>query len=75
MAGGAHWWLGRGLALDRAEGRVYLLLSHMANYTRTYGALATVVVFLLWINLSACLLLWGAELAAVVGGFREEKSS
>ena len=27
------------------------------------------------INLSACLLLWGAELAAVAGGFREEKSS
>ena len=50
-------------------------ISHMANDTRTYGALATVVVFLLWINLSACLLLWGAELAAVVGGFREEKSS
>ena len=50
-------------------------VSHMANYTRTYGALATVVVFLLWINLSACLLLWGAELAAVAGGFREEKSS
>ena len=47
-------------------------VSHMANYTRTYGALATVVVFLLWINLSACLLLWGA---AVAGGFREEKSS
>ncbi len=50
-------------------------VSHMANYTRTYGALATVVIFLLWINLSACLLLWGAELAAVAGGFREEKSS
>lgn len=48
-------------------------VSHMANYTRTYGALATVVVFLLWINLSACLLLWGAELAAVAGGFREDK--
>ena len=45
-------------------------VSHMANYTRTYGALATVVVFLLWINLSACLLLWGAELAAVAGGRR-----
>ena len=50
-------------------------ISHMANYTRTYGALATVVVFLLWINLSACLLLWGGELAAAAGGFREEKSS
>lgn len=45
-------------------------ISHLATYTRTYGALATVIVFLLWINLSASILLWGGELAAVVGGFR-----
>ena len=45
-------------------------ISHLASYTRTYGALATVIVFLLWINLSASILLWGGELAAVVGGFR-----
>ena len=42
-------------------------VAHLASYTRTYGALATVVVFLLWMNLSAALLLWGGELAAVVG--------
>jgi membrane protein len=45
-------------------------ISHLASYTRTYGALATVIVFLLWMNLSASILLWGGELAAVVGGFR-----
>jgi len=44
--------------------------SHIASYTRTYGALATVVIFLLWVNLSAVLLLWGGELAAVLSGHR-----
>jgi len=44
--------------------------SHIASYTRTYGALATVVIFLLWVNLSAILLLWGSELAAVLSGCR-----
>lgn len=44
--------------------------SHVAIYTRTYGALAAVVIFLLWVNLSAILLLWGSELAAVLSGCR-----
>jgi len=45
-------------------------VSHIANYSRTYGALATVVLLLLWVNLSAVLLLWGGELAAVLSGHR-----
>lgn len=45
-------------------------VSHLASYTRTYGALATVVIFLVWVNLSAVLLLWGGELAAVLSGYR-----
>lgn len=56
------------------EGFTYYI-SHMASYTRTYGALATIIVFLLWINLSASLLLWGGELAAVVGGLRRRAKS
>jgi membrane protein len=44
--------------------------SHVAIYSRTYGALATVVIFLLWMSLSAALLLWGGELAAVLSGHR-----
>jgi membrane protein len=48
-------------------------IAHLASYTRTYGALASVIIFLLWINLSASLLLWGGELTAVVGGFRKER--
>jgi membrane protein len=45
-------------------------VSHIASYTRTYGALATVVIFLIWVNLSAVLLLWGGELAAILSGYR-----
>jgi membrane protein len=49
--------------------------SHVASYTRTYGALATVVIFLLWVNLSALLLLWGGELAAVLSGRGEASAA
>ncbi len=45
-------------------------VSHIASYTRTYGALATVVIFLLWTKLSGILLLWGGELAAELSGCR-----
>jgi membrane protein len=45
-------------------------VSQVASYGRTYGALEAIVVFLLWVNLSAALLLWGGELAAVLTGNR-----
>ena len=50
-----------------------LYVGRFANYRMTYGALETVVVFAVWINLSAALLLWGAELAAVLAGARGEE--
>ncbi len=56
------------------EGFTYYI-AHMANYTRTYGALATLIILLLWVNLSASLLLWGGELAAVAGGFRDDEKN
>jgi membrane protein len=49
-----------------------LYVGHFANYRVTYGALETVVVFAIWINLSAALLLWGGELAAVLAGARSK---
>lgn len=48
-------------------------IAHLANYTRTYGALATLIIFLLWVNVSASILLWGGELAAIAGGFRNDE--
>ena len=50
-----------------------LYVGRFANYRMTYGALETVVVFAIWINLSAALLLWGGELAAVLAGARREE--
>jgi len=50
-----------------------LYIGRFANYRMTYGTLETVVVFAIWINLSAALLLWGGELAAVLAGARTEE--
>lgn len=47
-----------------------IYVGRFADYARTYGALETVVVFAIWVNLSAALLLWGGELAAVLSGAR-----
>jgi membrane protein len=45
-------------------------LGRFANYAQTYGAMEAVVVFIIWVNLSAVLLLWGGELAAILSGAR-----
>jgi membrane protein len=50
-----------------------LYIGRFANYRMTYGTLETVVVFAIWVNMSAALLLWGGELAAVLAGAREEE--
>jgi membrane protein len=47
-------------------------VSGLADYERTYGALEAVVVFAIWVDLSAVVLLWGGELAAVAGRFRQD---
>lgn len=49
-------------------------ISNVASYTRTYGALAAIVILLFWVNLSASVLLWGGELTAVIDGARELRS-
>lgn len=43
---------------------------NVADYARTYGTLETVVVFIIWVNLSSVLLLWGGEIAALESGAR-----
>lgn len=47
-----------------------LYVGRFANYGMTYGTLESVVIFAIWINLSAALLLWGGELAALLAGAR-----
>lgn len=46
-------------------------VSHFSNYDRTYGSLAGVIVFLLWLWLTNLALLFGAEVDAEVERARE----
>nr|WP_253069780.1 YhjD/YihY/BrkB family envelope integrity protein [Sphingomonas sp. H160509] len=39
-------------------------VSHVANYASTYGSLSAVIVLLLWLMMSAYILLLGAKLNA-----------
>ena len=39
-------------------------MTHLANYSKTYGSLGTGVVLLLWLFLTALTVLCGAELNA-----------
>jgi membrane protein len=56
LVGGLLW-----LALS---GLFALYVSYAGHYTKTYGAIATGVILLLWLNYSAFALLFGAELNA-----------
>ena len=54
LVGGALW-----LALS---GLFALYVTFAGNYTKTYGAIASGIILLLWLNYSAFALLFGAEL-------------
>lgn len=45
-----------------ASGAFAYYVSHFASYDRTYGPLGTVVIFLMWLYLSAFVVLLGAEM-------------
>jgi membrane protein len=49
-----------------ASAGFFFYVSTFSSYSATYGAFAGVVILLIWINLSATVLLLGAELNAVV---------
>jgi membrane protein len=49
-----------------ASAGFFFYVSSFSSYSATYGAFAGVVILLIWINLSASVLLLGAELNAVV---------
>jgi membrane protein len=44
----------------------FVYVSNFSSYSATYGAFATVVILLVWLWLTSCVLLFGAELNAAV---------
>ena len=44
----------------------FFYVSEFATYSATYGAFATVVILLIWLWLTNAILLFGAELNAVI---------
>lgn len=48
-------------------------VEHFAQYTVIYGALGAVIVLMMWLNLTAVMLVMGAEINGVLISIREER--
>ena len=49
-----------------------LYVDNFANYSVLYGSIGTVIVLLIWLNLSATTLIMGAELNGTLISLRKE---
>lgn len=52
-----------------------LYVEHAANYSIIYGSIGTIIVLLLWLYLSAVMLIMGAELNSVLLGSRKDRDN
>ena len=52
-----------------------IYISTFDGYTRLYGALAAIPIFLVWIYLSWSVILFGASFTAALGSFREHREA
>lgn len=48
-------------------------VDHIARYSLLYGSIGTIIVLLVWLNMSAAVLILGAELNGVLIGLRKDK--
>ena len=48
-------------------------VDHIAHYSVLYGSIGTVIVVLIWLNLSAMALIMGAELNGTLMSLRKDK--
>lgn len=56
-----------GISWEIAKRAFTFYVVHMSNYARIYGPITAVVIFVIWVYLSAAILLLGAEVVAVLG--------
>ena len=54
------------------NGAYAFYVNHIAHYSALYGSIGTVIVLLVWLNLSAVVLIMGAEMNGVLIGLRKE---
>jgi membrane protein len=50
-----------------------LYVEHIAHYSVLYGSIGTIIVLLIWLNMSAMTLIMGAELNGTLVGLRREE--
>jgi len=48
-------------------------VDHIARYSLLYGSIGTMIVLLVWLNMSAVILILGAELNGVLNGLRKDR--
>jgi membrane protein len=46
-------------------------VTRVTDYTKVYGSIAAVLVLLIWVHLSALIVIWGAELSSEYSRFRK----
>ena len=69
-------WPGTLAALTAWMGLSWLYawyVEHIAHYSLLYGSIGTVIVLLIWLNLSATTLIMGAELNGTLMSLRKER--
>ncbi len=72
----AYLWPGAlvaSLGFEAAKSLFRFYVENLSRYQLLYGSLGTVIVLLLWIYLSAVILLFGAEFSVVFGAYRENE--
>lgn len=67
--------IGAGLLWRAATAGFSWYIRDMSRFTIVHGSIATVVVFLIWVYLSAVIMLYGAEFTAAFGSLRRERAA
>jgi membrane protein len=63
------------IAFEIAKTLFIFYLQNFAGYESIYGSVGSVIIFLLWVYISAFVLILGAELSSEYGKMRGEESS